>query len=97
MTLTLFITLVTMLSLVSSLITQAIKKSFNVTKPTLVVAIIAAVTGWGGGAMAYSLMGVPYNSSNIICLVLLAPTIWLMATLGYDKVMEVIKQIAGLN
>ena len=97
MTLTLFITLVTMLSLVSSLITQAIKKSFNVTKPTLVVAIIAAVTGWGGGTMAYSLMGISFNSSNIICLVLLAPTIWLMATLGYDKVMEVIKQIAGLN
>lgn len=46
MSLTLFITLVTILSLVSSLLTQAIKKSFNITKPTLVVAIIAAVAGW---------------------------------------------------
>lgn len=95
MTLTLFISLVTALSLVSSLITEAVKKSFNATKPTLVVAIISAITGWGGGVIAYTLMNIAYTSSNIICLVLLAPTIWLMATLGYDKVMEVIKQITG--
>ena len=97
MTLALFISLATGLSLISSLITEAIKKEFNATKPTLIVAIIAAVTGWGGGAIAYTLMGISYETPNIICLVLLAPTIWLMATLGYDKVMEVIKQIAGLE
>jgi len=93
MTLTLFITLVTILSLVSSLLTQAIKKTVDVKKPTLVVAIIAAIAGWGGGAAAYILMKIPFDSSSIICLVLLAPTCWLTATLGYDKVMEVIKQI----
>lgn len=97
MTLTLFISLVTALSLVSSLVTEAIKKSFTATKPTLIVAIVSAVTGWGGGAIAYALMNIPYTSSNVICLVLLAPTIWLMATLGYDKVLEVIKQITGLK
>ena len=97
MTLTLFISLATALSLISSLITEAIKKSFNATKPTLIVAIIAVVTGWGGGAIAYSLMNIGYTSSNIICLTLLAPTIWLMATLGYDKVLEVIKQVAGIE
>ena len=97
MTLTLFISLVTSLSLISSLFTEALKKTINVTKPTLVVAIIAALTGWGGGAISYSLMGIAYTPSNIICLTLLAPTIWLMATLGYDKVLEVIKQVAGLN
>ena len=96
MTLTLFISLVTGLSLVSSLITEAIKKSFKVTKPTLVVAIIAAVCGWGGGSIAYILMHIGFNTSNIICLILLAPTIWLMATLGYDKVIEVIKQLGKL-
>ena len=95
MTLTLFISLVTTLSLVSSLITEAIKKSFNATKPTLIVAIVSAITGWAGGAVAYQFMDISYNTSNIICLVLMAPTIWLMATLGYDKVMEVIKQITG--
>ena len=97
MTLTLFISLATGLSLVSSLITEAIKKEFNATKPTLIVAIVAAITGWGGGAISYALMNIGYDTPNIICLVLLAPTIWLMATLGYDKVMEVIKQLAGLE
>ena len=97
MTIALFISLATGLSLVSSLITEAIKKEFNATKPTLIVAIVAAITGWGGGAISYALMNIEYNTSNIICLVLLAPTIWLMATLGYDKVMEVIKQLAGIE
>lgn len=96
MTLTLFITLLTILSLVSSLLTQAIKKNFKITKPTLVVGIIAAVVGWCGGAAAYALMHIAFNPSSIICLVLLAPAVWLSATLGYDKVMEVIKQIGGL-
>ena len=96
MTLTLFLTLLSILSVVSSAITEAIKKSFSVTKPTLLVAILAAVIGWGGGAVAYALLKVPFNnSSNIICLGLLAPSIWLSATLGYDKLMEIIKQITG--
>ena len=96
MTLALFMSLLTILSLVSSLITQAIKANFKVTKPTLVVGIIAAIVGWGGGAAAYTLMHVPFDTQSIICLVLLAPAVWLSATLGYDKVMEVIKQIGGL-
>ena len=96
MTLALFMILVTILSLISLLFTQAIKKNFNNTKPTLVAAILSAVIGWIGGYMAYILMGIAFNSSSIICLILLAPTIWLVATLGYDKVMEVLKQIGIL-
>ena len=96
MTLALFITLVTILSLVSSLVTEALKKNIEIKKPTLVVAIISAITGWGGGVIAYILMGIAFTLQSVICLVLLAPTIWLTATLGYDKVMEVIKQIGGL-
>lgn len=96
MNLTLFVTLVTILSLVSSLITEALKKTVEIKKPTLVVAIISAITGWGGGVIAYILMGIAFTAPSIICLILLAPTIWLTATLGYDKVMEVIKQIGGL-
>lgn len=93
MTLTLFISLVTILSLVCSLFTEAFKISFKITKPTIVVGILSCIIGWAGGICAYLLMGIVFNTSSIICLILLAPTIWLMATLGYDKVMEVIKQI----
>lgn len=96
MTLTLFIVLVTILSLVSSLFTQAIKKNFGNTKPTLVAAILSGVIGWIGGLMAYILMGIVFTPASVICLILLAPTCWLVATLGYDKVMEVLRQIGAL-
>lgn len=93
MTLTLFIVLVTILSLANSLFTQAIKKTFKITKPTLVALILALVVGWGGGIAAYILMSIVFIPASIVCLILLAPTIFLTSTLGYDKVMEVIKQI----
>ena len=95
MTLSLFVFLLSILALISSLLTEACKKSFNVTKPTLLVGIISAVSGWGGGFIAYLLMKIPFDTPGIICLILLAPAIWLTATLGYDKVMEVITQIKG--
>jgi hypothetical protein len=95
MTLTLYVFLLTILALVSSLLTEACKKTFTVTKPTLLVGIISVVTGWGGGVIAYILMGIAFTTVNVICLFLLAPGIWLTATLGYDKVMEVIEQIKG--
>lgn len=97
MTLTLFITLVSMLSLISSLITEACKKTFNVTKPTVLVGILSIVTGLGGGFIAYTLMSIAFTTSSIICLGLLPLAIWLVATLGYDKVMEVITQLKGLG
>lgn len=92
---TLFVFLVFALSTVSSLFTEAIKKVVNVTKPTLLVGVLSAIFGWGGGVIAYLLMGIAFTQTSIICLILLAPTIWLCATLGYDKVMEVIKQFIG--
>lgn len=95
MTLSLFIILVTILSLASSFLTQGIKKAFTVKKPTLLVAIISAIAGFGGGALTYVLMGIAFNPVNIVCLALLAPAIWLSATLGYDKTMEIIRQIAA--
>lgn len=97
MTVNLFIVLVTILALVSSLLTEAIKKTIGTTKPTLVVAIISAVVGWAGGIAAYILMGIPFTAASIVCLVLLAPVIWVGSTVGYDKVIEIIKQIAGIK
>lgn len=97
MTVALFLSLFTILSLADSLITEAIKKVFNATKPTLVAAIVAAVVGWGGGVCAYLLMKIPFDTPGIISLVLMAPVVWLGATLGYDKVKEIIQQILGFE
>lgn len=95
MTVNLFIFLVTALALVNSLLTEAVKRTIGTDKPTLVAAILAAITGWGGGICAYIIMGIAFNPVSIVVLILLAPTIWLASTCGYDKVMEVIKQILG--
>ena len=96
MTLAIFMVLVTILATVASLFTEAIKKSFKINNSTLLVLIVSAVVGWGGGAITYALMNIPFITNNIICLVLLAPTIWLCATLGYDKVREVLEEIGAL-
>ena len=98
MTITLFMTLVSILSLVSSLITEAGKKINIYVKinPTIFVAGISAITGWAGGIAAYILMGIAFTPASIVCLILLAPTIFLVATLGYDKVMEIVAQIGKM-
>lgn len=93
MSINLFITIVTILALVDSLFTQAIKKVWNVTRPTLVAAILAGIIGWLGGTFTYILMGISFTLNSCICLFLLAPTIWLGATLGYDKVSKIIEEI----
>lgn len=97
MTITLFISLVSVLSTISSLVTEAIKKSVAVTKPTLVVSIVSTVCGWGGGIAAYILMGIALTPSSIVCLILLAPAIFLSATFGYDKVKEILIQIGKIS
>ena len=96
MTLAIFMTLVSILATISSLFSEAIKKTFNIKNSTLLVLIVSLVIGWGGGAITYSFMKIPFNDvNNILCLFLLAPTIWLGATLGYDKVKEVLLKIGA--
>jgi hypothetical protein len=96
-TTTLFLTLLTILSVISSLFTEALKKTLpKKFSSTLLVLIVAIVVGWGGCAIAYILMGIPFTVVTVTSLVIMAPAVWLGATLGYDKVMEVVKQITGL-
>ena len=97
MTTTLFVTLLTILSIISSLFTEALKKTLpKKVSSTLLVLIVAIVIGWGGCAVAYILMSIPFTVTTITSLIIMAPAVWLGATLGYDKVMEVVKQITGL-
>lgn len=93
MTVTLFLTIFTILSIVCSLFTEAIKRTIGTKEPTMVALILSAIVGWGGSAVAYKLMDIPFNTNSIICLVLMAPVIWLGATLGYDKVKETLIEI----
>lgn len=100
MTISLFISIFTIGSLACGLITEAIKKTYENAKKDYsanVIALVdAIVVGGIGTAGAYMLMGIPWTVNNIICLLLMCVTIWLGATLGFDKVKQTLKQIANI-
>lgn len=99
MTITLFIILATICCAVSSLLTEGIKQWF-VNKAqknysaNLIALINAVVVGCGGTAIAYVLMGIAFTLPNILCLVLMCGVVWLGSMIGYDKVMQLVKQIS---
>lgn len=95
MNITLFLTLFTIGSMVSSLLTEALKKAFSEMSANIVALIDAVVVGLAGTAMAYQLMGVEWNAQNIVCLILMCFCIWVGSMVGYDKVLQTIAQIKG--
>lgn len=99
MTITLFIVLATICCAVSGLLTEGIKAWFkNAGKEysaNLIALIDALVVGCGGTAITYVLLGIAFTLPNILCLVLMVGTVWLGSMIGYDKVMQLITQIAS--
>lgn len=97
MTVTLFITIITIGAAVSGLLTEAIKKFYANAKKEYSANVIAAVNsvvvGGGGTAVIYMLMGIPWSINNIICLILMIGVIWMGSMVGYDKVIQLVKQI----
>ena len=98
MTVTLFVTILTIGAMVSGLLTEAIKKAYTNSKKDYsanVIALInAVVVGGGGTAVTYMLLNVPWEVNNIICLALMVVCVWIGSMVGYDKIVHLIKQIA---
>ena len=101
MTIALFITLLVVLSVAVSLITEAVKDVLESTKvkysSNIVVLIVALITGAGGTALMYLFMGIAFTLPNIVCMVLMAVAVWVGAMVGYDKVLQMIDQIKNLK
>lgn len=97
MTVTLFIGLVAAFSLITSLCTQACKKILDDLKisysSNIVVCIIAAIVGIIGTCAYYILFSVEFNTVNIVCIFLMSLTTAIGSMVGYDKVIQTIKQI----
>lgn len=97
MTVTLFIALLTVFATVTSICTEAIKKLLNEFmlsySSNLLVSIIACVVGIGGTAVYYTLFHMAFTASNIVCMVLMGIATALGAMVGYDKVIQAIKQM----
>ena len=92
MSITMFLSLFTLGSMVSSLLTEAVKKAADISS-NLIALINAFVVGLAGTSAAYALMGVPFNLQNIICIILMTICNWIGSMIGYDKVIQTISQI----
>ena len=93
MTIQLFMFLFTIGSLVSSLLTEAIKKSYKNVSTNVIALIDAVCVGVVGTVCAYILMGIAFTLSNVICIVLMAVCVWIGSMVGYDKVMQTLSQL----
>lgn len=97
MTVTVFLTLFTMGSMVSSLLTEALKKAFKNISTNIIALINAAIVGLFGTAAAYIMMDIEWNAQNIVCLFLMVACIWIGSMVSYDKVKQTIEQFTWLK
>lgn len=88
-----FVFLLTVCSVMTGLITEAIKKMTVVDEPNILAGIVALIVGvlTGLGYLLYA--GLVFNFINIASIFLLALFSWLCAMLGYDKVIQTISQL----
>ena len=85
--------LLTVCAAFTSLITEAIKKMFNVTKPTIVAAIVSVIVGAAVPVCYILLNHLTFGTQEIIYTIAMVILTWLCATLGYDKIKQVLEQI----
>lgn len=101
MTITLFMALLVILAVAVSLFTEAVKKYLDETKTkyssNIVVLILSVIVGAGGTALMYLLLGIPFTTANILCMLLMAVAVWVGAMVGYDKVLQMIEQVKSLT
>lgn len=101
MTVTLFISMLTLGAGITSLLTEAIKKAYTNAKkeysPNVVALINAIVVGCGGTAVMYMLLHIDWTINNILCLMLMGVAVWIASMVGYDKVIQLLKQISDVT
>lgn len=101
MTVTLFITILTIGAAVAALITEAIKKVYANAGKTYSANVIAlvdgVVVGCGGCAVMYMLLGIEWSVNNTICMVLMGVAVWIGSMIGYDKLIQLIKQLGDVQ
>lgn len=101
MTVSIFIMLVAIFAIISSFLTEAIKKWYdnaNKKYSANVIALInAAVIGGGGTSIAYLIMDIPFSLINITYIVVMIGVTWMGSMLGYDKVKQLIAQVMAIK
>jgi hypothetical protein len=101
MSVQLFIIIFAIEVVVSGLLTEAIKKAFqnadNKNYSANIIALIDAfMVGGFGTAVIYYLYGLTFTVTNILVLIVMVVAIWMGSMVGFDKIMQSIKQIQNL-
>ena len=98
MNVTTFLILLSAFSVLSGLVTEAVKKVVN-DKANLsyniVALVVALIIGGVGCAIYYQLNAIVFTTNNIIYMILMGLASGLTATVGYDKVKQAIEQVVG--
>jgi hypothetical protein len=96
MTMQVFLMLLLAISILVSLTVEALKKMFNnKISSNIVAAIVSVIISIGVGICYYIITGIAFNSQFIVCLIALIFLSWLCAMLGYDKVVQALRQLKG--
>lgn len=99
MTVASFITLLTVFSALTSVCTEGVKKlldNIEVKYSANVLAfVIACIIGVCGTGIYFTFAGIAFTLNNIICMILMGIASSIGAMIGYDKVIQAIKQISN--
>lgn len=99
MSIELFLILLIILSSISGLLTEAIKKWFenkkNNPSANLIAVIDGGVVGGLGTAAAYVWLSIPFTLPTILAIVAMMFAVGVGSMIGYDKIIQLVKQING--
>ena len=97
MTVTVFCIIWAGLSVLTGLVTQAIKDFISTYKenyPSNIIALIVALVLGAGVSIVYYLQnGIPFTALNVIYIIAIGLLNWVGATVGYDKVKQAVLQL----
>ena len=84
-------------SVITGLVTEALKKMMEITKPNVTAAIVSLVTGLFVSVSWIFVQHIVVNATTILFCVSLIVLSWLCSMLGYDKVVQTLAQLFGAN
>lgn len=98
MNISMFLILLSAFSVISSLITEGIKRiikdktdlSYNI-----IALVVAMIVGVVGCVVYYLLSDISFTAVNVICMVLMGLASGLVSMVGFDKVKQLIGQITN--
>lgn len=98
MTWSLFLSIITLGSILNVIMTNAIKQYYynqgKDASPNVIALINSLVCGGGVTAVVYVLMSIPWTINNIICLICVIFFNWLSSMTSYDKMIQTLEQMA---